>query len=99
MSTQENVQIVKNFLAALGHRDKQGLLALSAEDIEKNLICLSLTAIYKQKSCSYPTENQPDPALRLHRDSSLQTRRIPITKNEERVGSKIVRCSRPSRVK
>ena len=34
MSTQENVQIVKNFFAALGRRDKQGLLALSAEDIE-----------------------------------------------------------------
>jgi uncharacterized protein len=34
MSIQENVQIVKNFLAALGRRDKQGLLALSAEDIE-----------------------------------------------------------------
>ena len=34
MSTQENVQIVKDFLAALGRRDKQGLLALSAEDIE-----------------------------------------------------------------
>ena len=34
MSTQENIQIVKNFLAALGRRDKQGLLALSAEDIE-----------------------------------------------------------------
>ena len=34
MSTQQNVQIVKNFLAALGRRDKQGLLALSAEEIE-----------------------------------------------------------------
>jgi ketosteroid isomerase-like protein len=34
MSTQETVQIAKNFLAALGRRDKQGLLALSAEDIE-----------------------------------------------------------------
>jgi ketosteroid isomerase-like protein len=34
MSTQENVQIVKNFLAALGRRDKQDLLTLSAEDIE-----------------------------------------------------------------
>jgi len=34
MSTQENVQIVKDFLAAIGRRDKQGLLALSAEDIE-----------------------------------------------------------------
>jgi ketosteroid isomerase-like protein len=34
MSTEENVQIVKNFLAALGRRDKQGLLALAAEDIE-----------------------------------------------------------------
>ena len=34
MSKQENVQIVKNFLAALGRRDKQGLLALSGEDIE-----------------------------------------------------------------
>ena len=30
----ENVQIVKNFLAALGRRDKQELQALSAEDIE-----------------------------------------------------------------
>ena len=34
MSTEKNVQIVKNFLAALGRRDKQDLLALSAEDIE-----------------------------------------------------------------
>jgi len=34
MSTQENVQIVKNFFAAMGNGDKQGLLALSAEDIE-----------------------------------------------------------------
>src|SRR5437879_3339584 len=34
MSNEENVHIVKNFLAALGRRDKQGLLALSAEDIE-----------------------------------------------------------------
>jgi len=34
MSIQENVQIVKDFFAALGGRDKQGLLALSAEDIE-----------------------------------------------------------------
>jgi hypothetical protein len=34
MSTQENVQTVKNFLAALGRRDKQDLLTLSAEDLE-----------------------------------------------------------------
>jgi hypothetical protein len=34
MSTQHNVEIVKSFLAALGRRDKQRLLALSAEDIE-----------------------------------------------------------------
>jgi hypothetical protein len=34
MSIQKNVEMVKNFLAALGRRDKQGLLALSAEDIE-----------------------------------------------------------------
>jgi hypothetical protein len=34
MSIEENVQVVKNFLAALGSRNKQGLLALSAEDIE-----------------------------------------------------------------
>ena len=27
MSIEKNVQIVKNFLAALGRRDKQGLLA------------------------------------------------------------------------
>jgi hypothetical protein len=34
MSTENNVQIVQNFLAALGRRDKQDLLALSAEDID-----------------------------------------------------------------
>ena len=34
MNIEKNVQIVKNFLAALGRRDKEGLLALSAEDIQ-----------------------------------------------------------------
>jgi uncharacterized protein len=34
MSLQENVQIVKDFFAAMGSGDKPGLLALSAEDIE-----------------------------------------------------------------
>ena len=34
MSIQENVQIVKDFFAAIGSGDKQGLLALVAEDIE-----------------------------------------------------------------
>ncbi len=34
MSTEKNIQIVKSFLAALGGRDKHGLLALVAEDIE-----------------------------------------------------------------
>jgi uncharacterized protein len=34
MSTQENVQIVKDFFAAMGRGHKQGLLAWSAEDIE-----------------------------------------------------------------
>jgi ketosteroid isomerase-like protein len=34
MSTQENVQIVKDLFAAMGRGDKQGLLALSTEDIE-----------------------------------------------------------------
>jgi len=34
MSTQENVQTVKDFFSAMGRGDKQGLLALSAEDIE-----------------------------------------------------------------
>jgi ketosteroid isomerase-like protein len=34
MSTQENVQTVKDFLAAMGSGDKQGLLALAAEDIK-----------------------------------------------------------------
>jgi ketosteroid isomerase-like protein len=34
MSIEKNVEIVKSFLAAIGRRDKQGLLALSAEDIE-----------------------------------------------------------------
>ena len=34
MSTQENVQIVKDFFAVMGSGDKQGLLALAAEDFE-----------------------------------------------------------------
>jgi uncharacterized protein len=34
MSTQENVQVVKDFFAAMGRGDKQALSALSAEDIE-----------------------------------------------------------------
>ena len=34
MSTQENVQIVKDFFAAMGRGDQQALLSLSAEDIE-----------------------------------------------------------------
>jgi uncharacterized protein len=34
MSTQENVQVVKEFFAAMGGGDKQGLLALVAEDVE-----------------------------------------------------------------
>ena len=34
MSTENNVQIVKDFFAALSSGDKQGLLALSADDIE-----------------------------------------------------------------
>ncbi|MGH8220751.1 MAG: nuclear transport factor 2 family protein [Steroidobacteraceae bacterium] len=34
MSTEKNVQTVKNFFAAIGRGDKEGLLALVAEDIE-----------------------------------------------------------------
>src|SRR5580658_3649005 len=34
MTTQENVQTVKDFFAAMGGGDKQRLLALAAEDIE-----------------------------------------------------------------
>ncbi len=34
MSIETNVQIVKDFFAALGSRDKQALLSLVAEDIE-----------------------------------------------------------------
>jgi ketosteroid isomerase-like protein len=34
MSTEKNVQTVKAFFAAVGSGDKQGLLALVAEDIE-----------------------------------------------------------------
>jgi uncharacterized protein len=34
MSVDENVQIVKDFFAAIGSGDKEGLLALVAEDIE-----------------------------------------------------------------
>src|SRR5579863_7413852 len=34
MSTKQNVQIVKDFFAAMGGGDEQGLLALPAGDIE-----------------------------------------------------------------
>ena len=34
MSTQENIQVVRDFFAAMGRSDKQGLLSLVAEDIE-----------------------------------------------------------------
>jgi ketosteroid isomerase-like protein len=34
MSIQENIQIVKDFFAAMGGGDRQGLLALCAEDFE-----------------------------------------------------------------
>ena len=34
MSIEENVEIVKSFFAAIGRGDRQGLLALSAENIE-----------------------------------------------------------------
>ena len=34
MSTQDNARIAKEFFAAVGRGDKQGLLALAAEDIE-----------------------------------------------------------------
>ena len=34
MSTEKNVQTVKDFFAAIGRGDKKGLLALSAEDID-----------------------------------------------------------------
>src|SRR3984893_12077830 len=34
MCIEKNVQTVKDFFAAMGRDDKQGLLALSAEDIE-----------------------------------------------------------------
>jgi ketosteroid isomerase-like protein len=34
METQKNMQVVKGFFAAMGRGDQQGLLALSAEDIE-----------------------------------------------------------------
>ena len=34
MSTDKNVQIVKDFFAAIGRSDRKGLLALAAEDIE-----------------------------------------------------------------
>ena len=34
MSIEKNVQVVKNFFAAMGSGDKHGLLSLSTEDIE-----------------------------------------------------------------
>lgn len=34
MSIQENIQVVKDFFAAMGGSDRQGLLAMCAEDFE-----------------------------------------------------------------
>ena len=34
MSIEKDVQVVKDFFAAIGRRDKEGLLAVSADDIE-----------------------------------------------------------------
>ncbi len=34
MSIEKNVQVVKDFFAAIGRREKQGLLAVSGDDIE-----------------------------------------------------------------
>lgn len=34
MNTQKNVQVVKDFFTAMGRSDRQGLLALTSEDIE-----------------------------------------------------------------
>lgn len=34
MSTEKNIQTVKNFFAAIGRGERKGLLALVAEDIE-----------------------------------------------------------------
>ncbi|MDB5984542.1 MAG: hypothetical protein JWQ69_5557 [Pseudomonas sp.] len=34
MSIEQNVQVVKEFFAAMGRSDRQGLLALTSEDIE-----------------------------------------------------------------
>lgn len=34
MSTEKNIETVKDFFAALGRGDKAGLLSLVAEDIE-----------------------------------------------------------------
>lgn len=41
MSTQENIQTVKSFFAAMGRGDKPGLLALRAEDIDTQALARS----------------------------------------------------------
>ena len=55
MSIEKNVQTVKNFLAALGLRDKHGLLALSAEDALSLRMTLHLAAlefILREQRCA-----------------------------------------------
>ena len=49
MSTEKNVQIVKDFLAALGPRDKQDLLALSAEDIDRKSTRLNSSHVLRSR--------------------------------------------------
>ena len=52
MSIEKNVQIVNNFLAALGRRDKQGFMSTSPmgankpiEDIEASLLATTKSAL------------------------------------------------------
>ena len=46
MSVEENVQIVKDFFfAAIGSGDKEGLLALVAEDIEATLLAATKSSL------------------------------------------------------
>jgi uncharacterized protein len=62
MSIEQNIQVVKDFFAAIGSGDKQALLALVAEDIEWTIPartgrwpeCIAGTQELRQRFASLP---------------------------------------------
>ena len=97
MSIEKNVQIVKNFLAALGRRDKQGLLALSAEDIEWIIPGENwpLAGTHRghaglenllQKANETVETSYPEPPSSWRRETRFWSSASPLGKSKRRIG-------------